>query len=108
MPFANEMMFGPRAITVRARLALTAGGGQQVEGMTKLMGGFSGFAPAGENLKPSQKEYEVWDCDIIIVPKRIHRNGPFQGFRLDQVLTGMHDPETQFKKHEQVEDGNQR
>jgi hypothetical protein len=98
---ANEMMYGERAVTVRARLMLTAGGGAQVKGLIKLMGGFSGFALSG-NIKPSRAEYEVWDCDILIVPRRIHRDGPYKGWRIDQVMTDMGNPEERFKKHEDV------
>mgnify|MGYP001573284680 CR=1 FL=1 len=102
-PLATEMMYGPRAVTVRARLALTKGGGPQVDGLVKLMGGFSGFAPKGDNIKPSASEYEIWDCDLIIIPRVIHRDGPFKGHRLDQVVTEMYKPEERFKKHEKVE-----
>lgn len=102
VPLANKMMYGERAITVTARLGVTRGGGKAPDGAVKLMAALVGFADEGE-CKPSESEYEVWDCTVIIVPKRIYRNGPFKGHRMDQVAVELGgDMSRRFKKCETV------
>lgn len=43
----------------------------------------------------NQHEQEMWECDIILIPKKKHKGpGVFHGHRIDQVLTfGYEDPE---------------
>ena len=101
--YANQMMHGDRAITVNARMAITQGGGAQLEGCVKIMAGFAGFTqPQERPISPS--EFEVWDCEIIIIPKRIYSKGPFAGHRLGQVITELGgDIQERFKKCETIE-----
>lgn len=84
---ANEMMHGDRAVTIRARLALTSGGGNQIKGASKVMGCIVGFTD--KRHKFSREEFEVWDCDVVIIPKRIYRDGPFKGCEIGCALTSL-------------------
>lgn len=95
--YLNKQMHGDETITVEARLAITNGTGGQIDGMVKACAGFSGFTVDCEF---SEDEYEVWECEIIIIPRRKYRNGPFKGYRIDQVLTGIRDLNEQFSECE--------
>jgi len=103
-PLANQMMFGERTVTVRARLGVTLGGGNQADGLTKICAGFVGLTPSDKELF-SGSEYQVWECDIVIIPKKIYRDGPFKGSALSQVVTSLGgDLDERFKKIEEIGD----
>lgn len=102
VPFANEIMHGEHAVTITARVAITMGGGECPEGAVKIIAGVVGFTDPKTEF--SRSEYEVWDCDVIIVPKRKYRKGPFVGWRLDQVITSLGvDLKARFKQCEEIE-----
>ena len=81
----SEMLAGVTAMRLQARLAITQGGGEQAPGMIKVMAGFSGFT--SQTIPPiSRKEFEVWDGEVIILPRRIYRGGPYGGWSIEDIL----------------------
>lgn len=103
-PLANQMMFGDRTVTVRARLAVTQGGGESAPGLTKICAGFVGLTPSDIELF-SGAEYQVWECDIVIIPTKIYRDGPFKGSGLEHVITSLGgDLDQRFKEVEEIKE----
>lgn len=95
---------------------------QEIDGMQVVMIGGAVVSPEGGVLVlPENAEYaEMWECEIIIIPKRKYssfdkrgkgpeaiaggrRFGgdvPFNGYRIDQVLTGNYgDPQAWGRKY---------
>lgn len=102
---------------------------QEIDGMQLVMIGGAVVSPEGGNLVlPENAEYsEMWECEIIIIPKRKYssfdkkgkgpeakvggrRFGgdiPFNGYRIDQVLCGNYgDPQAWGREYfEQAPEG---
>ena len=94
---------------------------QNIDGMQLVMIGGAVVSPSGGNLvSPENAKYaEMWECEIIIIPKRKYssfkkgepanssvggrRFGlgiPFNGYRIDQILAGNYgDPEAWGEKY---------
>jgi len=108
----SEMMTGERGSVRCIGKFYISPRRQHVSGMPLVMMGGAVVSPAGGKLVlPENEDYaEMWECEIIIIPKRKyssfgkegnlggqHSHGrkiPFNGWRIDQVLTSDYgDPE---------------
>lgn len=117
----SEMLMGEKgAVRCVGKLYISPRS-QEIEGMQLVVIGGAVVSPEGGNLVlPENAKYaEMWECEIIIIPKRKYSsfgkktkggkrfggNIPFNGYRIDQVLCGNYgDPEAWGREYFQAKD----
>jgi len=84
----TEYAYGVGAIRLHdCRIVMRDGGTVDVPGVGPIskMGMF-GVAIDVPNMVNGDEAFQMWDCDVIIIPRKKYRKG-FKGMRADQVLT---------------------
>ncbi len=84
----TESMFGEGAIRIpECRIVVKRGGkgylADNVTTVNKL--GIYGVGIHSEDITNDDEKLQMWDCEIIIIPRKKYRDG-FNGKRADQIL----------------------
>ena len=92
--FLAEWEHGKGAFKALTKLVLC--GRDSVGGLAKMT--FGGVF-LSEEMQIDHDDWEMWECEIIIIPKRKYKNDPeksmYGGMRIDQILTSQYaHPET--------------
>ena len=84
----TEYAYGVGAVRLHdCRIVMRDGGTIDVPGIGEITKtGLFGVAINTPNMVNGDKDWQMWDCDMIIIPRKKYRKG-FRGMRADQVLT---------------------
>ncbi len=89
----TKSMHGDDAVHTVGKLVMM-GGNRNDPKVQKIGGMTCVFGLLVPDLVPTTDAHEMWECDVIIIPRRKYRGWIEPGARVDQMLTGnFGDPE---------------
>jgi len=83
-----ENGYGEGAIRRTSARLVVRGGAERYDsgtGSQVVCNGMWGSIVGPNDITGGDPEFQMWDCEVIIIPKRKYRKG-FRGYRADQVL----------------------
>lgn len=99
MDSVTKDVFGPSAVRFTSKLLVYAP--REKHGFKCHVLAGMGVSAETQTLPETGKTFEMWECEIIIIPRRKHLNpkNPLARYTVDQALTCGYEDEDNYKKH---------